>query len=289
MENNSLAEQSRPFEEEESPQRIRSGIEPGIFIPSILVVIAFCLLCAFNKESVEVAMKTAFKFTTGDVGWIYSLFQFSVLLILVYLVLGPLGKKRFGNESPEFSTFSWMGLMFGTSSSLMILLWSTMEFFYYIQSPPFRMPPFSPEAYEWSQAYSLFHWGPMFYCPYLVFAVVYAYFFFVQKREVYRPSTACEPIFGEQLMQGWLGKLFDTFFVISILCGAGTSLGLGIPLIAELLKEIFGIPLGMVTNILVVLSWTLFFTYTIYSGLKKGIKVLDSYLLFSCCFGKRIM
>lgn len=79
---------------------------------------------------------------------------------LVLAGVWPVCQKRLGNEPPEFSTASWIFMMFASCTSAAVLFWGSIEIYYYISTPPFGLEPNSTGAKELGLAYSLFHWGP---------------------------------------------------------------------------------------------------------------------------------
>lgn len=87
-----------------------------------------------------------------------------------WLVFGPYAKKRLGNEPPEFSTASWIFMMFASCTSAAVLFWGSIEIYYYISTPPFGLEPNSTGAKELGLAYSLFHWGPLPWATQLPFS-----------------------------------------------------------------------------------------------------------------------
>lgn len=119
-----------------------------------------------------------------------------------WLVFGPYAKKRLGDEKPEFSTASWIFMMFASCTSAAVLFWGSIEIYYYISTPPFGLEPNSTGAKEIGLAYSLFHWGPLPWATYSFLSVAFAYFFFVRKMDVIRPSSTLVPLVGEKHAKG---------------------------------------------------------------------------------------
>ena len=61
---------------------------------------------------------------------------------------------------------------------------------------------------------------------YAVIVLSLAYFMF-RKNKKCLSSTILEPLIGEKLANGWLGKLVDILAVFATVAGVVTSLGLG--------------------------------------------------------------
>lgn len=80
-------------------------------------------------------------------------------------------------------------MMFASCTSAAVLFWGSIEIYYYISTPPFGLEPNSTGAKELGLAYSLFLWGPLPWATYSFLSVAFAYFFFVRKMEVIRPSS----------------------------------------------------------------------------------------------------
>ncbi|XPE42254.1 BCCT family transporter [Shigella flexneri] len=60
---------------------------------------------------------------------------------------------------------------------------------YYYISTRRSLEPNSTGAERIGLAYSLFHWGPLPWATYSFLSVAFAYFFFVRKMDVIRPSS----------------------------------------------------------------------------------------------------
>ena len=70
------------------------------------------------------------------------------------------------------------------------------------------------------------------YCTCL-FSSAFAYFFFVRKMEVIRPSSTLVPLVGEKHAKGLFGTIVDNFYLVALIFAMGTSLGLATPLVTE--------------------------------------------------------
>lgn len=249
------------------------AIEPAIFYPPFILLGIFCSYIILNPEAGNALLNKAFSFLTGPLGWSYEWFTLAFLGIVIYFMFGKYGNKRLGDEKPEFSTFTWLVMLFTAATSAGLMFWASIEFFYYLQSPPFGAEPFSPDAMSWASCYGMYHWGFLPNGMYALLALVFGYLFYVKKQDVIRPSTACYNVLGEKV-NGWAGKLIDVFFVVALIAGVGTSLGLGTPLVGELIAEIFGMQHNLSLDAIIILIWTTMIAISVYTGLKKGIKLL---------------
>jgi BCCT family betaine/carnitine transporter len=74
---------------------------------------------------------------------------------------------------------------------------------------------------------------------------------------------------------GW-GQAIDVLFIVGILGGASTSLGLSTPMIAEGLAVLTGTTPDFGMQVGIVLSCALIFATSVYVGLERGIRVLSN-------------
>lgn len=245
------------------------------FVP-IIIILSACVYLGFNLEKANNIINIIFGYITGDFSWFYQFFTFGCVCICMYFIFGKYGSMRFGDEKPEFSTFSWLSMIFTAALGGSVVLWATIEPFYYVMGPPFGLEPFSYEAYQWGTAYPLFHWGFTGNCMYCALGVTFAYMFWVRKKDVNRASSACAPVLGEKRAAGWIGKLIDILLIIAIVGGIATTLGLSTPLASELIVKLFGIPHTMTMDILLIIFWIICISLCVYSGLHKGIKLISN-------------
>lgn len=250
------------------------GIDQLLFWPPLLLVAIICSAIIINPEGSTTAVNNVFSYLTGSLGWTYELFVLVNLGVVLYFIFGKFAHKRFGGEKPEFNTLSWLGMLFSAGTSAAIIYWSPIEFYFYLTAPPFGLEPMSPPAAAMATAYPLFHWGPSSYALFVGVGVVFGYLFFVQGKEVFRPSTACEAVLGERA-NGYLGKTIDIFYMVGIIAGICTSVGLSTPLLSEVITKISGIPHTLGLDAVILIIWTIIIGISVYGGLDKGIRQLS--------------
>ncbi|EKN67950.1 choline/carnitine/betaine transport [Schinkia azotoformans MEV2011] len=256
-------------------------IDHIIFWPPLLFISIICGLIIKNPDKANEISNAALAWTTDKLGWSFEWYVIILFLIAMYFIFGKYKDKRFGDGEPEFKTSTWLGMIFTSTSSAALLYWATIEWYYYMQAPPFGAEPFSTEAAQWASAYGMYHWGLIPSAMYVVIGTAIGYNFFVKKRNVVKPSSVCG-LLGKQ-KDGFTGKVIDILYIIGMVAGVGTSLGLGTPLVAELISKIFGIPHTLSMDGWILIAWIALFTTSIYFGLQKGIKILSDirvYLAF---------
>lgn len=255
------------------------------FIGAVVLILAASIpLILFPKGGAKV-VNIANDFMTGNFGMLYLLVGLAAFAFLIFVAFSKNGQIKLGNadEKREFGTFSWAAMLFAAGIGSSILYWGMIEWAYYYQSPPFGIEPTTKEAIQWSSSYGIFHWGPIAWAIYTLPALPIAYFYYVRKKPVLKISEAVRPVLG-RYVDGPLGVIIDILFMFGLLGGAGTTLALGTPMIAEGVNQLTGIPitLGLKTGIM--LLCTIIFAISAYSGLNRGIKILSDVNLWLAVF-----
>ena len=251
------------------------SIDKTIFFATISTIVVIALLLTqFSKKGTEI-LNVLFNFATDDLGVVFLGFGVLALIFLVWLMFSKYGNVKFGTGKPEYSTFSWIGMMFTAGLGSTIFLWSTTEWGYHVLKPPFGIEPLSQAAQEWSLSYGMFHWGITAWAFYCLPSLAIAYAVHNRKKSALNLSIVCEGILGKYA-DGLFGKIINILFTFGLFGGIGTSLGLNIPMVAKGVAEIFGVEPSMTLNIGMLIFVTLIFTISSYIGLEKGLKNLSA-------------
>jgi BCCT family betaine/carnitine transporter len=144
------------------PEKTSVPIDKAVFWPALLCVSAVIITLGIFPEASEEKLKGIFTFTTTKLGFLYLWFTAACFGMLIWFAFGKYGQIKFGDEDtkPEFSTVGWISMLFCAGVGTSLMYWSTIEWVYYYQSPPFGIEPKTAEAAHWAAMYGLFHWGP---------------------------------------------------------------------------------------------------------------------------------
>lgn len=262
-----------------------AALDGRVFWPSIAVILGVTVPLIAFPDAGNAVINQMFAFATGKFGWLYLLSGLMTVVFLLWMAFGRYGNIRLGRKSdtPEFSYFSWVAMIFCGGIGIAIVNWAWVEPIYYFNGPPLNVAAHSREAAEWALTYGQFHWGLTPWAFYCLPALPIAYSMYVRRQPGVRLSVAARGVLGEK-SNGWLGLTLDTVVVFGIVGGVGTSLGLAVPLVSTLAGDIFGIQQSFVFDMCVLALWTLIFGMSVWFGLSKGIKILSDinvYLAFA--------
>ena len=139
------------------------------FSACVVIILLVCLPLALSPEIGGALMQSLYDYISNKLGIFYLLAGVASVALLIWLAISRFGTVRLGDadETPEFATPSWVGMLFCAGVGAGLMYWCSIEWAYYYQSPPFGVEAKSATAAEWAATYGLYHWGPVawaFYC-----------------------------------------------------------------------------------------------------------------------------
>ena len=271
---------------EESPR-----IDSTVFWVAAVLSAIFVAWGVFFADSLAAVFDAVlFDFLIPNFGWVFILSSFGFLSFSVYLAASRYGRIRLGgdDERPEFSTVSWVAMMFSAGMGIGLMFYGVAEPMSHMGTPPFGLAdPNTKGAAQVAMEYSYFHWALHPWAIYAIVGLALAYFCF-RKGMPNLISTAFYPLLGDRVY-GPAGKTIDILAIFATLFGSATSLGLGALQINQGLNVLFGVggknAVGMAIVVIAVL--TVCFILSAISGVHRGIQwlantnmVLAVFLLF---------
>jgi choline-glycine betaine transporter len=221
---------------------------------------------------------TAMSWVTGSFGWLFVLMSGAFVLFSGYLALSRYGNIKLGPDDavPQFSTFSWVSMMFATGMGIGLMFYGVAEPLYHLNDPPLGMAePGTPAAAQLAMEYTFFHWGFHPWAMYAVIGLSIGYFAY-RKGSGNLISGAFRPLLGDRADRA-PGKAIDVIAIFATLFGSATSLGLGALQITGGIDEVFGS--GRDSKVLavgVIAVLTACFVLSAVSGIERGVKWLSN-------------
>ncbi|SMD14404.1 betaine/carnitine transporter, BCCT family [Desulfocicer vacuolatum DSM 3385] len=258
-------------------------VDKTVLIPAMVVIIFVCGLLTAFPEAGGKYLNRLLAFTTNELGILYLWLGVFSLGFMGWIIFGKYGAIKLGKpeETPEFSTPSWIMMLFCAGLGSGALYWGSIEWAYYYLSPPFSLAPKSVEAGNHAAMYGMFHWGIMAWAMYALPSVPIAYAFHVKKIPYLRMSSACKGILGHHA-DGLPGKIIDIFFILGLMGGVGATLGLSTPMLSQGIAQLTGLVRSFEMDVVIIVLWTALFGTSVYLGLERGIKRLSD---FNVCIG----
>ncbi len=257
----------------------RFGIDWWVFGAAAAFIAGFVVFGLSDSEGLGNAATAGVRWVTVNTGWLFSALTVAVFIFMLVVGFSSKGRIRLGTdtEKPEFSTFSWVAMMFSAGMGIGLLFFGPYEplTFFLDQAPAFDVEPGSTAAMRAALAQTLLHWGPLAWSYYALVGGAIAYSTYRRGRSSVI-SAIFDPIFHDRLKIP-LGRVIDIFAILVTLFGTAVSLGLGALQIGRGIEIVGGIgPVGNTVIISLMVVLTIGFIFSAVSGVKRGIRALSN-------------
>ncbi len=210
----------------------------------------------------------------GNASWFYILVVAIILLSVAFLAISRYGDIKLGpdHSEPDYRNFTWFAMLFSAGMGIGLMFFGVAEPVMHFMSPPVGEGATAAAARE-SMKITFFHWGLHAWAIYAVVALTLAFFSFRHGLPLTLRS-ALYPLIGNRI-HGPIGHAVDVFAIIGTVLGVATSLGLGVAQMNSGLNHLFGIPVGVMPQIILIVITCGLATLSVVSGLDKGIRILS--------------
>ncbi len=255
------------------------GMNVFMGIASMVMIIGFV---AFTIQDVEFSGEVfgvAKNFIIDSLGWFYVLVVTLVLFFVFWLMFSRFGDVKLGkdDDEPDFSTFSWVCMLFSAGLGSGLIYWGVAEPIYHFQDNPFMtmegIEASSHEAAVSAFTVTAFHWGLHGWGLYVLVGLSLAYFSY-RKGLPLTLRAAVYPILKEKVYGFW-GHVVDLVGVFGTIFGLATSLGLGVAPIAAGMENLGWMENTVTNQMILVAIITVMGTTSAASGVGKGVRILS--------------
>ena len=274
-----------------------AGLHPGMALASKGMVAAFVVFTVMFVDAAGPLFDRIAHWIGATLSWYYVLLVCGMLFVCFYLMFCRHGRVRLGDDDsrPEFSTFSWLTMLFSAGVGIGILFFSIAEPLAYLDNNPHADHIGVVDADERRAVHALrvtyFHWGMHGWAGYIIVGLCLAYFGFRKKLPLTLRS-ALYPVIGDRIY-GPIGHAVDLLAVFGAVFGVATSLGLGVKQMAAGLNVLFGVSPGVWTQMILIAVISAVATVSAVSGVGRGIRMISEWniyfsmvlLAFFLCFG----
>ena len=256
-----------------------SGMNVFMGIASMVMIIGFV---AFTIQDVEFSgsvFSAAKDFIIGALDWFYVLVVTVVLFFVIWLMFSRFGDVKLGkdDDEPDFSTFSWVCMLFSAGLGSGLIYWGVAEPIYHFQDNPFMttegIEPKSSAAAVSALRVTVFHWGLHGWGLYVLVGLALAYFSY-RKGLPLTLRAAVYPVLKEKVYGFW-GHVVDLIGVFGTIFGLATSLGLGVAPIAAGMENLGWMDNTTTNQMILVAIITVLGTGSAASGVGKGVRILS--------------
>ncbi len=209
-------------------------------------------------------------------GWFVMLSASLLLILCIWLAFSRYGQIKLGHDDdePEFSTISWLTMLFAAGMGVGLLFFGAAEPLSHFKVIRNYTTPY--EAAGHALFITIFHWGFHAWAIYAVTGLVIAYFAF-RKGQPTLVSAPLKSVFGLRAWTRGLGWFSDLLAIYAIAIGIGGSIAMGVFQIQSGVESLFGLEdpgLWLALVILAVLCVAYILPLTV--DLSKGMATLSN-------------
>ncbi|OKL44751.1 BCCT family transporter [Pseudovibrio exalbescens] len=254
--------------------KIHYKFSPPVFVGSVLMIALLVITGAVWPDASQSFYQSIQTWIETHVGWLYILGVAIFLIFIVFVMMSRFGDIKLGPDhaEPDYKYTSWFAMLFSAGMGIGLVFFGVGEPVMHFLAPP-DVDPESIAAAREALKITMFHWGLHAWAIYAVVALSLAYFTYRHQLPLL-PRSALYPIIGERIY-GPIGHTVDIFAVIGTLIGVATSLGYGAMQVNAGLNYLFGLPIGVNVQIVLIIVISLMATASVFSGLDRGVKKLS--------------
>lgn len=259
--------------------RYGMDIHHPVFAVSSGLILLFLSITILFPEAGKTIFDDVKSFAINNFDWFFVISANFFVLFCLILIFHPLGRIRLGGvqAKPEFSTWSWLAMLFAAGMGIGLMFWSVAEPVAYYTGwygTPLGVGQKTASAKELALGATMFHWGLHPWSIYAVVGLSLAFFTFNKNL----PLTIRSSFFPVLKEHSWgsVGHVIDVVAVLATIFGLATSLGFGAQQAAGGIDYLFGLGSGITAQIAIIALVTSLATISVVRGLDGGVKFLSN-------------
>lgn len=248
----------------------------SLLLIALAITGAIALWGIVDTESLAASASYLVRIQFTSRAWFIMLAVSFILITCLCLAVSRFGAIKLGKDDdvPEFSTISWLAMLFAAGMGVGLLYWGTAEpLTHYLLISEYEDPRASASL---ALFITNFHWGLHAWAIYALTGLVIAYFGF----RLGCPSLVSSPIlkvFGSNRLTRGVGWLSDLLAIVAIAIGLGGSVAMGVFQVKAGVDALFGLEgtgMGLALGIFAVLCLSYILPLTV--DLSRGMAMLSN-------------
>lgn len=249
-----------------------------ISAPFVLLIAIISII--YPRELTNfVIMVTNFFYVSFD--WFILWLPLLALVLALFIAFSKYGKIKLSDEEPEYSTFSWMSMLFTAGIGVGIVFYGPLEALWHYQTSPIGINGNydQQEAMQNAMSISLFVWGLPAWALYTFGGIIIAYFAY-KHNATFTPQACVEIGFKNRIFTKAISKIIILGAIISIALSVSSSVAMAVGQVSSGLKIIFNADFTSdFYKIIILIFLSLAFTLASILPISKGMKVLGDWTM----------
>lgn len=258
-------------------KRFLGDFDKPLFYSTAAITLVIVVFGIISPESLKSHASSAQEYLSNEFGWAYILAMAIYVGIGLWIGFSKYGDLKLGKKDdvPEFSTFSWIAMLFSCGIGVGFLLWGVAEPLYHYMQTPYMAEPATPEAAVVALQITSMHWGIHTWMAYCLVGLCIAFPAFRYGKPMYI-GISLYGLLGERTENSIWARILDLVGAVATIGGVATVLGLGVISLDYGVGHIFGIETGNIGKVIIILALTLMYSLSAASGLKRGVVLLSN-------------
>lgn len=266
-------------------------IHNPVFAISGAAIVAFVFFTLALPDQASAIFQAMFDFTTKNFDWFLIGAADIVVIFALLLIVTPFGSVRLGGSTakPDYTYLGWFSMLFAAGMGIGLMFYGVSEPLSHFSSSMGGAVSTDGVRSDWApltgavddaegsirlgMAATIYHWGLHPWGIYAIVGLALALFSY-NKGLPLTIRSAFYPLFGDRVF-GWPGHVIDILAVFATLFGLATSLGFGATQANAGLNELFGVPIGNTTEVILISAITAVALISVVRGLDGGVKILS--------------
>ena len=150
----------------------RRGLDKVVFGCAAVLAVVFVAWGLINPSGLGAVADHLLAGTITDFGWLYVIAATVFVVFVIFLAFSKFGKIPLGRdgEKPQFSTWSWISMMFATGMGIGLMFYGVSEPLAHFVNPP----PGTDGGVTTAMATTTFHWTAHAWAVYAVVGLALA-------------------------------------------------------------------------------------------------------------------
>ncbi len=243
-------------------------------------LLAFVALALIDLDTLSALINVVFSWSTRFFGAAWQLLLLVTFAVALYVAVSKSGTAKMGDAlNPHMSTFKWFSIIMCTLLAGGGVFFAAAEPMSHFLSPPplFKVNAATQSAVYPALAQTFMHWGFLAWTVLGSLATIIFMHLHYDKGLPLKPRTLLYPIFGDRVINTWIGSVIDASCVVAVIAGTVGPVGfLGLQ-IAYSLSQLFGIENSLTSQFMVILFLISVYTISTVSGIHRGIQILSTF------------
>ena len=118
-------------------------VDCPIFTAALMALLKVCVPLVAYPDASERSIGWLYRVISTQMGVVYLWSGVAVLVVCVWIAARRYGAAKLGDADsmPQCSGYSWISMLFCAGVATRVTYWGTIEWTYYIVSPPSRVEP----------------------------------------------------------------------------------------------------------------------------------------------------